>query len=188
MKLETLESHPSNQPSENCRYRVSDWLFVKMGTKWICRISENPSERAGASKCFLSREGDSEPDECGSIEPHFIQGTKTKHVFKLFDRKTEDRTSINMREERLRFLTCSCGKPCHWLWHVWRLREPSRETRDKQANTCHHLLGLNNNNNKREEWVDVELNHTLLLCFACSSEAENWKQRQGTPAALATPM
>lgn len=31
------------------------------------------------------------------------------------------------------------------------------------------------------EWI-----HTLLLCLACSRDAENWKQRHGTPAALAT--
>lgn len=68
---------------------------MKFGTKRICRISENPSERAGATKCFLSREGDSEPHESGSTEPHF-NNKQTKHKslkmyeFKLFDRKTEE--------------------------------------------------------------------------------------------------
>lgn len=31
-------------------------LSLNCGTKWIWRISENPSERAGATKCFLPKD------------------------------------------------------------------------------------------------------------------------------------
>lgn len=49
-----------HQPSENCRNKISDWLSLKSGTKWMLRISENPSVRAGATKCFLFVKGKQE--------------------------------------------------------------------------------------------------------------------------------
>lgn len=45
---------------------------------------------------------------------------------------------------------------------------------------------IKNNNNKKTGKNDSGLSHTLLLCLACSRDAEKWKQRQGTPMALAT--
>lgn len=43
----------SVQPSENCLKSASERLSVKLGTKWICRISEKPSDRVGAANFFL---------------------------------------------------------------------------------------------------------------------------------------
>lgn len=124
----TTDSQPSNQPSENCRYKVSDWLSLKFGTKWIWRISENPSSRAGATKCFLSRQRavTSKSDSIYMNERYHYENALKQNAFKPH--------CIKRAYVKLKSLTCSCGKSCHWPWRAWRLTEPSPGTWDDKNN------------------------------------------------------
>ena len=200
----------ANQPSENSLNRLSDWLSLKSGTKWIWRISEKPSESSGATWCFLLSRSEERVKIVTWCRPNIkiIISTLRPNIninpIDYWPWLTKGGGDRGRRRgggggdfPARKRLTCSHGRSCRWPWHAWHPTGPSHETAKRQV-TEKNAVKKSGPKAQVEEGKPTQGRPyaeqrrwgacTRLLCLACSSDAVKWKQRHGTLAALATSM